>query len=1283
MKTKILFALLNIFTLTAAAQNIAADEMKRIYEEVKTPYKYGMVVVPADNYHKIDCPTVFQENGKWYMTYVVYNGKEGTDGRGYETWLAESNDLLSWKTLGRLLSYKNEGWDMNQRGGFPALIDWTWNGDYHIGTFKGKHWMTYIGGHGTGYEAVKEPLNIGIAWTQGDITKAHEWQSADKPLLNINDKDAQWWEKLVQYKSTIYEVNSEKGKVKNLLPPEITKYRFVMFYNAGGVNPENNLKAERIGIALSNDLKKWKRFDGNPVFANEVGGIITGDAQIAKMGDLYVMFYFMAYDPSRKYNAFNTFAVSRDLIHWQRWEGKDLIWPTKKYDEMFAHKSYVVKHDGVVYHFYCAVNNDGQRGIALATSIPMGRSSVRFPTPEPKGKRLFTSLNNNWAAKVVSDSQSAKSINLPHNFDDYYGYRQFRHGNLHGSASYQKTFETEKRDGKRYFLQFEGVGTYATVTLNGHQYPRELIGRTVWTLDVTDAIRNGQNDLQVFVDHPAMQTECPWVCGGCSSEYGFSEGSQPFGIFRPVTLIETDEIRIEPFGVHIWNNEACDSVFIKTEVKNYTKAHQTIELVNKFTLASGKQVFRLTETVTLAPGETKIISQSSAIADVHRWSISDPYLYRLSTMLKREGKTTDDLTTPFGIRSIAWPRFGSPDHRFYLNNVPTFINGTCEYEHLLGNSHAFTNEQIASRIKQIRNAGFNALREAHQPHNLYYQQLTDEQGLLFWSQFSAHIWYDTPQFRENFKRLLVRWIKERRNSPSVILWGLQNESVLPKDFAEECSDIIRSLDPTASTMRLITTCNGGEGTDWNVIQNWSGTYGGNAENYDKELQRDDQLLNGEYGAWRTIDLHGDAKYSEESFTELLNLKARLAEKAFADTTGQGVCGHFQWLFTSHDNPGRTQPDGALRRIDKIGPINYKGLTTIWEEPTPAYYMYRQHASLFTSHAPLPTAADRNIDLVKGAEGYHYLYRINCGGDAYTDEFGQHWLADDSLYSHSWGQDFGLHPFQASQRHNSDDIRGTKSDELFQFFRFGRHRLWYDFPLPDGEYRIELYFAEPWHGKDGGISDDYEGLRIFDVAVNGETVIDDLDPWAEAGYCGAMKRVITAKAENGHLRISFPEVKAGQAIIAAIAIASLSDKSDYSEHSEYSEKSKTWRSFDTDTIAKLPASELPQDIEARPATIYEPQKAKKDQPATFIIKPGLGQEYALRFRYKNTTGTPVKAHMTLTDSKRIVLVDKEISFPTTPNKFKMLSTTTGTQINAGTYTLKIEAPDIEFKDLEIQ
>ena len=1294
------------------AEDISLQVMQRIYDEVRTPYKYGLVVAPTDNYHKIDCPTVFREGDKWLMTYVVYNGKDGLDGRGYETWLAESDDLLHWTTKGRLLSYKDSGWDMNQRGGFPALIDWTWGGGYGISSYKKNYWMTYIGGHGTGYEAVREPLHIGMAWTKGDVSEAHEWQSGDSPLLSINDKDAQWWEKLTEYKSTIYND-----------PQKTLGKRFIMFYNAGGVNPENNVKAERIGIALSNDLKKWKRYDGNPVFANEVGGIITGDAQIAKMSNLsplathdsplYVMFYFKAYDPSRRYNAFNTFAVSRDLLHWQCWEGEDLIAPSKPYDELFAHKSYVVKHDGVVYHFYCAVNNDQQRGIAVATSVPLGRSAVRFPEPERKGRRTTSSLNEGWTAWVAGRDSIATHINLPHNFDDYYGYRQLRHGNLHGSAIYNKVFTATKVSDRRYFLQFEGVGTYATITLNGTTYPKELVGRTVWTLDVTNALKNGENTLRVDVDHPAMQTASPWVCGGCSSEWGFSEGSQPFGIFRPVSLIETDAVRIEPFGVHIWTNAACDSVFIETEVKNYTSEPQSIEVVNKFALASGKQVFRHGESVTLAPNETKVLHHAEVITDAHRWSIEDPYLYRLATMIKRDGKTTDEVHTPFGIRSISWPVLrqqlavsGSltdgqsvalqlpADNRFYLNGSPVFINGTCEYEHILGNSHAFSPEQIRSRVKQISNAGFNAFREAHQPHNLLYQQLFDEQGILFWSQFSAHIWYDTPQFRENFKRLLVRWIKERRNSPSVILWGLQNESILPKEFAEECSDIIRSLDPTCRDQRAITTCNGGEGTDWNVIQNWSGTYGGSADNYDNELKRPEQLLNGEYGAWRTIDLHGDAKYSEESFTKLLETKARLAESA-----KDCVCGHFQWLFASHDNPGRVQPDGALRRIDKIGPINYKGLTTIWEEPTPAYYMYRQRYAATTPcgfpQGLIPSAADRNRDLVRGAEGYHYLYRINCGGDAFRDEFGQQWQEDDSLLSHSWGQDFpDIHPFQASQRHISEDIRGTQSDELFQFFRFGRHRLWYDFVVsgsltaqsvalqsPTDTYRIELYFAEPWHGKGGGEQDDYEGLRIFDVAVNGETVIDDLDLWAEAGYCGALKRVVYAKAKNGRLRISFPEVKAGQAVICGIAVASKECRK--SSISSNTSITSNWHSLDTDTIAKLPKELLPQDTEARPATVYTPLTKPHSPGTTFLIKPGLGQEYALRFRYKNTTGEVVKTRLTITDSKRTVLVDRDISFPPTPPKFKMLSTTTGTQINAGTYIVNIESKDIEFKELEIQ
>uniref|UniRef100_UPI0040283A4C malectin domain-containing carbohydrate-binding protein n=1 Tax=Segatella copri TaxID=165179 RepID=UPI0040283A4C len=1324
-KRLVLLSLLVFGSITAFAQKISQNVMQKIYDEVKTPYKYGMVVAPEDNYHKIDCPMVYREGNRWFMTYVVYNGKDGTDGRGYETWLATSDDLLQWKTLGRLLCYADKGWDMNQRAGYPALIDWTWNGFYEMAKYKGRHWMSYFGGEGTGYESVRKPLNMGMASTKGDITQAHPWETSPAPVLSINDKSAQWWEKLTHYKSTVYwDRNKTLGKP------------FVMFYNAAGINPANQLKAERIGIALSSNMTSWRRLPlrtakrktGNPVFFHEAPGIITGDAQIVKFPHYYVMFYFSAFNPKRKYNAYNTFAVSRDLVNWQDWEGADLIYPSKPYDDMFAHKSYVLKHQGVVYHFYCAVNHAGQRGIAVATSVPMGRSQVSFPTLEKKGKRQIMSLNQDWQVsfgKTSEDSITKKMgtfrVNVPNNLDDYYGYRQLKHGNLHGTATYEKHFSVHKQTGKRYFLQLEGVGTFATVKVNRKSYPKELVGRTSFMLDISDALREGDNTLNIKVEHPAMQTNNPWPCGGCSSEWGFSEGSQPFGIFRPVSLIETDEVRVEPFGVHVWNNEVCDSVFVDTEVKNYSDHEQTIEVISKLALSSGKTAFRRAGKITLKAGETQVVRHQAKVSDAHLWGITDPYLYTLSSIIKREGKIIDDVATPFGIRSISWPvlrqkqaalrgdsaQMDKKDGRFYLNGSPVFINGTCDYEHLFGQSHAFSHEQIASRVKMMRQAGFNAFREAHQPHNLYYQQLLDEQGMLFWSQFSAHVWYDTSAFRKNFKRLLRRWIKERRNSPSVILWGIQNESVMPKDFTEECAAIIREMDPTAQTMRAITTCNGGEGSDWNVIQNWSGTYGGTADKYDQELKQPNQLLNGEYGAWRTLGfrssdaekLHaGDAKtlskaYTEDAFVSLLSKKAMLAESA-----KDSVCGHFQWLFVSHENPGRVQPDEAYRRIDKVGPFNYKGLLTPWEQPTEGFYWYRNHYTKVQPDTLTPTAADRNRDLLKPAEGYTYLYRVNCGGDAVTDSYGSEWEQDDSVYSHSWAERFGMNPFTASQGHITSRIHGLKSSsaasqhaaapdaKLFQYFRWGRHALNYQFAVPDGEYRVELYFAEPWLGKHEGTGIDCDGERIFDVAINDSVVVDDLDLWAEAGFAGACKKVVDVKVKGGLLTISFPEVKVGEAIISAIAIAAKGEIGDaekwntaFKGSKPASGMSKTyWADLDKDVVEKYPKELLPQDNEVFPAVRY------KSKTSTWTINPGVAREYMLRFRYKNTTGEQQVGRLKIVDSKGIVLLDRDMTFPKTPNKFKTIGTTTDSQINAGTYQIILSGlPNVSFDYLEVQ
>ncbi|MDB4919546.1 malectin domain-containing carbohydrate-binding protein [Mucilaginibacter sp.] len=570
-------------------------------------------------------------------------------------------------------------------------------------------------------------------------------------------------------------------------------------------------------------------------------------------------------------------------------------------------------------------------------------------------------LNSNWRTIADDHNQNAftgfeKSnfsdknwipVDVPHNWDTYQGYRRLKHGNKHGYAWYRKTFTvTAESPGKRYFLWFEGVGSYATVWLNGKHVGYHTGGRTSFTLDVTDAIHAGKSNLLcVRADHPAFIKDLPWVCGGCSDEVGFSEGSQPMGIFRPVHLIVTNPVRIEPFGVHIWNDttvtERSATLNLETEVKNYSAQPLKVSIINKLIDASGHIAAITQSQANLNAGATAVIKQLlPAIKNVHLWSLDNPYLYTIVSQVLVNGMLADQTSTTYGIRWINWPiGRNNGDNRFYVNGRPVFINGIAEYEHLMGNSHAFSNEEIKARVMQVRAAGFNAFRDAHQPHNLAYQKYWDKLGLLWWPQYSAHIWFDTPEFKANYKALLRDWIKERRNSPSVILWGLENESKLPEDFAKECSAIIRELDPTASSQRKITTCNGGKGTDWDVPQNWTGTYGGDPLTYAQDLQK--QILVGEYGAWRSLDMHTEGPFiqngllSEDRMSQLLETKVRLAE-----SVKDKVAGQFEWLLYSHENPGRVQSGEGLRELDRVGPVNYKGLFTPWGEPLDAFYMFR-------------------------------------------------------------------------------------------------------------------------------------------------------------------------------------------------------------------------------------------------------------------------------------------------------------------------------------------------------
>ena len=354
--------------------------MEAVYEKIRTPYKYGLVMIPADQSKKMDCPSIFRKGDSWYMSYIIY------DGRGYETWLATSPDLLHWTTTGRILSFPDTTnaaasevaasnaaatnaaatnaipWDANQKAGYVSLQDPTWGGSYQLEKYNGKYWMPYFGGTSKGYEA--GTLSISMAFTDKDPGQPQEWQRLGHPVLTPKDADVAWWDNHTMYKSWVL-----RDKQKH------TGHEFLLYYNANGDSLDKKRGAERIGMAVSDDLVHWQRFGKDPLLDHGTG--ITGDPYIQKIGDIYALFYFGAFWKGT-HGAFNRFACSYDLVHWTDWTGPDLIEPSEPYDEVFAHKSFVINYKGIVYHYYCAVDKKGNRGIALATSTDKGKSELTF-----------------------------------------------------------------------------------------------------------------------------------------------------------------------------------------------------------------------------------------------------------------------------------------------------------------------------------------------------------------------------------------------------------------------------------------------------------------------------------------------------------------------------------------------------------------------------------------------------------------------------------------------------------------------------------------------------------------------------------------------------------------------------------------------------------------------------------------------------------------------------------------------------------------------------------------
>lgn len=324
---------------------VSQNEMQNIYNMLKTPYKKGAVMKFSEEL--CDSPTVFRYKDAWYMFFIKIDKQ--TNISGYETHLAKSADLLRWEYMYPILCRKDDNsWDSKQIAGYAAFVENDFYGEYKLKQINGKYHFGYLGGNLDGYET--DPLFMGQG-TFEDVTISASYARKSKPILSPLDEDARAGENLTLYKAYMFQDEAR-----------VLGYPYVNVYNAKGPNHK-----ESIFLAVSNDGEKWVRYGENAIIfddSEEQSIQINGDPQVVKIGNIYVMVYFIYQDGK----AFNTFACSYDLVHWTKWNGIPLIESEYGWENVYAHKPWIVVDKGIVYHYYCVVNDKGERFIALATS---------------------------------------------------------------------------------------------------------------------------------------------------------------------------------------------------------------------------------------------------------------------------------------------------------------------------------------------------------------------------------------------------------------------------------------------------------------------------------------------------------------------------------------------------------------------------------------------------------------------------------------------------------------------------------------------------------------------------------------------------------------------------------------------------------------------------------------------------------------------------------------------------------------------------------------------------
>ena len=436
---------------------------------------------------------------------------------------------------------------------------------------------------------------------------------------------------------------------------------------------------------------------------------------------------------------------------------------------------------------------------ALATSVEASASLLEPTTQVASAaphyvsqptNRVRTLMNAGWqfiredvagAQATTFNDSSWHQVNLPHSFDTPY----FQVATWYqGYGWYRRHFPitANQKKARRISLEFEAAFQEAQVYVNGTLVGKHIGGYTGFIFDITSAAHEGDNVVAVRLNNKWNPQLAPR-----NGDHHFTAG-----ISRDVYLVITDPLHVTWYGTYVTTPQVSTTratVKVQTEVQNQSTTTKQVTLTTTIVDATNVVVQTMTASKSIAAGAIHTFTQTGTVTNPHLWSPESPYLYTVRSAVQDGSTFVDSYSSPLGIRSIRW----SAEQGFFLNGKHYLIDGADAHQDIAGWDNA-TNADHYRKAKWMKEAGFNAIRESHYPHDVAFDTACDQLGLLVWSElcFWGCLFSTTEQpdwnqsaypthsedwepFETNLKHMLTEMIRERRNHPSIILWSMCNE----------------------------------------------------------------------------------------------------------------------------------------------------------------------------------------------------------------------------------------------------------------------------------------------------------------------------------------------------------------------------------------------------------------------------------------------------------------------------------------------------------------------------